>query len=265
MKLTIYQVDAFAEQIFAGNPAAVCPLEAWLPDSLLQAIATENNLSETAFFAPADDGFELRWFTPVHEVDLCGHATLASAFVLYEHLGFARPEICFHTRSGLLIVGRQGDAFRMTFPAVMPQPCQAPAALLEGLGKTPVATLSAFDYLAVYATEEDVLAIEPDLSHLKRLGLRGVIVTAPGRNADFVSRFFAPKGGIAEDPVTGSAHCELAPYWGERLNLTVLRAQQLSRRGGQLTCELHGERVVLVGKAVHYMTAEITIPEPGSF
>ncbi len=261
MKLTMYQVDAFAEQVFRGNPAAVCPLEAWLSDSLLQSIAEENNLSETAFFVPAADGFALRWFTPVHEVDLCGHATLASAFVLYEHLGFAQPEIRFHTRSGVLTVSRAGDTFRMTFPAAVPQPCEAPAALVQGLGRAPIATLSAFDYIAVYPTEEDVLAIEPDLAQLKLLGLRGVIVTAPGRSADFVSRFFAPKGGIAEDPVTGSAHCELAPYWGERLNRTVLRAEQLSPRGGTLTCELQGEQVVLVGRATHYMTATITIPD----
>ncbi len=261
MKLTMYQVDAFAEQVFAGTPAAVCPLEAWLPDSRLQAIAEENNLSETAFFVPAAGGYALRWFTPVHEVNLCGHATLASAFVLYEHLGFARPEIRFHTRSGVLVVSREGDTFRMTFPASMPQACEAPAALVQGLGRAPVATLSAFDYIAVYPSQEDVLAIEPDLAQLRLLDLRGVIVTAPGRSADFVSRFFAPKSGIAEDPVTGSAHCELAPYWGERLKLSVLRAQQLSQRGGALVCELQGGQVILIGKAVHYMTATITVPD----
>jgi PhzF family phenazine biosynthesis protein len=268
MQLTMYQVDAFAEHVFKGNPAAVCSLERWLPDTLLLAIAEENNLAETAFFVPMPDqpqaAFHLRWFTPVNEVDLCGHATLASAFVLFEHLGYAEPEIRFHTRSGVLVVSRLANTLRMIFPAAMPQPCATPAALVAGLGLMPRATLAAFDYVAVFDTQEEILSIDPDHFQLKLLDRRGVVATAPGQTADFVSRFFSPKDGIPEDPVTGSAHCELAPYWGERLNRTVLRAEQLSKRGGTLVCELVGDTVVLAGRAAHYMTATITIPDPDS-
>ncbi len=261
----MYQVDAFAEQVFRGNPAAVCPLPAWLPANLMLAIAEENNLAETAFFVPLSDqpadGFELRWFTPVAEVDLCGHATLASASVLYEHLGFTQPEIRFHTRSGLLVVSRQADKFQMSFPASIPQPCEPPPALIAGLGRAPIETHAAFDYVAVYETEEEILALQPDLGQLKMLDLRGVVATAPGRTVDFVSRFFSPNYGIPEDPVTGSTHCELAPYWGQRLNRTRLEARQLSSRGGALACEWKGDQVVLTGKASFYMTAEIVIPD----
>lgn len=259
MKLRLFQVDAFAERVFEGNPAAVCPLEAWLDDWLLQAIAEENNLSETAFFVRAASGFELRWFTPDGEVDLCGHATLASAHVLFNHLGHADRDVHFHTRSGKLTVTRGGRGLRMDFPATAPTIAEAPAALLEGLGKAPAEVLIAADYIAVYDSEEDVKALRPDFAQFRLLDLRGVIATAPGMEFDFVSRFFAPKHRINEDPVTGSAHCELAPYWSKRLGRQQLTARQISKRGGTLDCELDGDRVILSGSAVDYMTAEIEV------
>lgn len=257
MKLTLYQVDAFADRVFEGNPAAVCPLDAWLSDDRLQAIAEENNLSETAFFVSEGDCFRLRWFTPVEEVDLCGHATLATAYVLFELRGYDRPEIHFETRSGRLTVSRHGAGFRLAFPATQPRPCAAPDALVSGLGRAPRETLAGFDYIAVYDSEDDVRALEPDFAQLQLLDLRGVVATAPGNNSDFVSRCFFPKLRVNEDPVTGSAHCELAPYWGARLDRPQLDARQLSQRGGAVKCELRGDQVILSGNAVHYMTAEI--------
>jgi predicted PhzF superfamily epimerase YddE/YHI9 len=260
MKLTMYQIDAFAERVFTGNPAAICPLELWLPDATLQAIAAENNLSETAYFVPEADGFRLRWFTPAVEVDLCGHATLASAFVLYEHLGYAQPAIRFHTRSGVLTVAKAAKGFSMLFPASMPVVCATPPALTAALGRAPRQTLAASNYVAVYDSEEEIRSLRPNFEKLQEVDLHGVIVTAPGREVDFVSRFFAPKFGINEDPVTGSAHCQLTPYWASRLGRTKLKAKQLSARGGSIACELKGDQVVLTGTAIHYMTAEITIP-----
>jgi PhzF family phenazine biosynthesis protein len=259
MKISQFQVDAFATRVFEGNPAAVCPLDAWLDDSLLQAIAAENNLSETAFFVKSERGFQLRWFTPVAEVDLCGHATLASAHVLFAILGHAANSIEFETRSGILTVKRQGDLLVMDFPSALPRPCTAPATLLSGLGIQPSEILAADDYIAVYDSEAAVLAIQPDITKLAALDLRGVIVTAPGRNVDFVSRFFAPKFGIPEDPVTGSAHCSLVPYWSARLGKRVLNARQVSSRGGDIQCELNGDRVALSGHAVTFMKAEIFV------
>jgi len=259
----MYQIDAFTDQVFRGNPAAVCPLDAWLPDHLLLSIAEENNLSETAFFVPEADGFRLRWFAPAAEVKLCGHATLASAHVLFEYMGYNQPEIRFHTRSGLLTVTRSEDGLSMVFPADEPEPCEAPPALVVGLsrlGRKPSATLAAMDYIAVYESEEEVRSLMPDLAQLSALDLRGVIATAPGRGVDFVSRFFAPKFRIPEDPVTGSAHCQLVPYWAARLGRSTLTARQLSARGGYLRCELLGAQVVLTGKAAHYATATLTVP-----
>jgi len=258
MKIKQYQVDAFATRAFEGNPAAVCPLESWLDDGLLQAIAEENNLSETAFFVPSEIGFDLRWFTPVKEVDLCGHATLATAHVLFEHLGHAGPVIAFETRSGVLTVRRKGDLLEMNFPACWPKPCEAPEILVKGLGQPPLEVLAADDYLAVYDSEAIIHAITPDFALLAQLDLRGVIVTAPGTDADFVSRFFAPRLGVPEDPVTGSAHCTLAPYWAGRLGKQRLSARQISKRGGGLSCELKGDRVLLSGAAVTVMQTEIT-------
>ncbi len=261
MQLRMYQVDAFASRVFEGNPAAICPLSAWLPDALMQAIAGEHNQSETAFFVADGEGFRLRWFTPRREVDLCGHATLAAAHVLYAHLGFDRPLAVFHTRSGALSVARRGEALVMDFPAIPAQPCPAPAALAEGLGRAPLEVRGAGDYLAVLEDPEQVLQLAPDMAALARLDRRGVCVTAPGsQGVDFVSRFFAPKYGIPEDPVTGSAHCMLAPYWAGRLGKTRLQARQLSARGGEVGCELRGDRVLLLGRAVTYMTAEVSLP-----
>jgi len=257
MKLKQYQVDAFASRVFEGNPAAVCPLNAWLDDGLLQAIAGENNLSETAFFVPSGSGFHLRWFTPNKEVDLCGHATLAAAHVLFEKLGYAKPSIEFETRSGKLVVERKGNSLAMDFPAIPPAPCAAPATLIEGLGQRPVDVLAADDYIAVFDSEATIRGLTPDLMTLSKLDLRGVAVTAPGVKHDFVSRFFAPKYGIPEDPVTGSAHCELAPYWAARLGKTILQARQVSKRGGDVLCESRGGRVTLTGRAVLFMEAEI--------
>lgn len=260
MKLPMYQVDAFTDRVFGGNPAAVCPLDAWLPDALLQAIAAENNLAETAFFVKEGAGYRLRWFTPLAEVDLCGHATLASADVLFRQLGYSGAAVHFATRSGVLTVERRGDLYAMDFPVTVPEPCDTPPALAAGLGVTPLATLKAFDYIAVLGFEAEVRALTPDFARLATLPLRGIAVTAPGVRVDFVSRFFAPRVGINEDPVTGSAHCELAPYWSARLGgTTVLRAEQVSARGGHVHCELRGDRITLCGQAAHFMTATISI------
>ena len=258
MKLKQYQVDAFATRPFEGNPAAVCPLQGWLDDSLMQAIAAENNLSETAFFVSSGKGYELRWFTPVDEVDLCGHATLASAHILFEKLGYKDKVIRFATRSGELTVEKSGASLRMDFPALPPAPVAAPEALIEGLGAAPVEVLAADDYLAVFKSEAEVRAIHPNHAALERLDLRGVIITAPGETTDFVSRFFVPALGVPEDPVTGSAHCTLAPYWAGKLGNNSLSARQVSRRGGNLRCEVTGGRVLLYGSAVTFMEGEIT-------
>lgn len=258
MKIKLYQVDAFASRTFEGNPAAVCPLESWLDDALLQAIAEENNLSETAFFVPSEKGFKLRWFTPVKEIDLCGHATLATAHVIFGKLGYSKQVIIFETRSGELFVKKKGHLLEMDFPATPPRPCGLYETLVKGLGERPVEVLAADDYLAVFDSEATVRAIIPNHALLSQLDLRGVIATAPGVDVDFVSRFFAPKFGIPEDPVTGSAHCELAPYWAGKLGKNILTAKQVSRRGGNITCELKGDRVLLSGCAITFMEAEIS-------
>jgi PhzF family phenazine biosynthesis protein len=259
LKLKQYQVDAFTDKVFGGNPAAVVPLSSWPDDSLLQAIAEENNLSETAFFVPSKKGFHLRWFTPVKEVDLCGHATLATAHVIFEILGHPRQVITFETRSGELLVERKGKLLEMDFPACPPRSCEISETLAQGLGQRPIEVLAADDYLAVFDSEATVRAIAPNQALLAQLDLRGVAITAPGVDVDFVSRFFAPKFGIPEDPVTGSAHCELAPYWANRLGKNILTAKQVSRRGGHLTCELRAGRVILSGAAVTFMEAEIAL------
>lgn len=260
MKLRQYQVDTFATRVFEGNPAAVCPLERWLDDGLLQAIAAENNLSETAFFVPSGKGSRLRWFTPAGEVDLCGHATLATAHVLFDHLGYPGQAITFETRGGTLTVKRKGDLLEMDFPARPPNPCARSELLGRALGRQPLEVLRADDYLVVFEDEAAIRGIAPDFSLLGTLDLRGVIVTAPGSAYDFVSRFFAPRLGIPEDPVTGSAHCTLAPYWAGRLGKRRLSARQVSRRGGSLMCELADARVLLSGSAITFMEAEMTLP-----
>ena len=259
MRLKQYQVDAFATRIFEGNPAAVCPLDNWLDDSLLQAIANENNLSETAFFVPAERGFHLRWFTPVAEVDLCGHATLAAAHVLFEILGFPEKQVTFQTKSGELVVQSKEGLLTMNFPARPPTSRPISDALIAALGRTPQEVWAANDYIAVFESEEIVRSIVPDFAKLQELDLRGVIVTAPGKDVDFVSRFFAPKIGIPEDPVTGAAHCELTPYWAQRLGKNNFEAKQVSARGGRLSCQLEGNRVIIAGRAVTFMVAEIDL------
>lgn len=260
MKIKIYQVDAFASQVFEGNPAAVCPLDEWLNDDILQKIAEENNLSETAFFVSSAQAIELRWFTPRGEVDLCGHATLATAHVLYEHLGFKSPRVKFQTKSGELVVTKNDSGFSMDFPASHPTIIDAPINLLEGLGNvSPKQVLASFDYIIVLNSEEEVKNLNPDLSKWLALDLRGVVVTAVGTDVDFVSRCFFPKLGVDEDPITGSAHCELAPYWSSNLKLSLLTGRQISNRSGIVHCEYKGERVILTGNAVDYMSGEINI------
>tara|TARA_R110002167_G_scaffold173191_1_gene371675 strand:- start:999 stop:1781 length:783 start_codon:yes stop_codon:yes gene_type:complete len=260
MKIKLYQVDAFANNVFEGNPAAVCPLENWLDDHLLQKIAEENNLSETAFFVRTDRNIQLRWFTPVEEVDLCGHATLAAAYVLYQHCNSTAPSVIFDTKSGQLVVTKTATGFSMDFPISMPQVVGAPAALLLGLGKIKAETvLAGFDYIVVLNSVKEVIDLRPDFSQWLNLDLRGVVVTAQGSDVDFVSRCFFPKLGVNEDPVTGSAHCELAPYWGLRLGSSVLCGKQLSKRSGLVHCQLVEGRVILSGNAVEYMPGEINV------
>lgn len=259
MSLKLYQVDAFAGRIFEGNPAAVCPLERWLPDPLLQKIATENNLSETAFFIPEGRGFRIRWFTPTVEVDLCGHATLASAFVLFHRLGHSGDTVTFQSRSGPLAVTRRGDMLELDFPNQAPIPCEAPAALLKAFALERAECLKSQDYILVVESQAQVVDARPDLASLRLLDLRGVCLTAPGAGHDFVSRFFAPRFGIDEDPVTGSSFTQLAPYWSERLGKQELRARQVSARGGEVVCRVEGSRVLIAGKAVLYLEGEIRI------
>jgi PhzF family phenazine biosynthesis protein len=259
MKLPIYQVDAFAERPFEGNPAAVVPLRAWLPAQLMQAIAAENNLSETAFFVPSGTGFDIRWFTPLAEVKLCGHATLATAFVLYHYLDYAEEEVRFDSLSGPLSVRRIDRLLQLDFPAQAPVRCELPGALAAALGREPIACYSHDDLLAVFASEADIAAIKPDFGLLASLETRGVIVTAPGDDVDFVARFFAPRVGVPEDPVTGSAYTQLTPYWAERSGKTCFRARQLSARGGNLHCELDVDRVHIAGTAIGYLRGEIEV------
>lgn len=261
MDIPIYQVDAFAERLFGGNPAAVCPLETWLPDETLQAIAAENNLSETAFFIPLDDGYHIRWFTPKREVALCGHATLATAHVLFHELGYSGERLRFASLSGELVVEREGDRLVLDFPSQPPQPCEVPAGLLEALGGEPLEVwFSAEDYLVVYGAAQAIRDLRPDFARLAQVEARGIAVTAPGEGeVDFASRFFAPRVGINEDPVTGSAHCKLTPLWSRRLDKTKLLARQLSSRGGEVHCRLNGERVLLAGRGVSYLKGRITI------
>jgi len=259
MKLPIYQVDAFTDQVFGGNPAAVVISKEELPDEVMLAIAAENNLSETAFLHPQESGYGLRWFTPVTEVDLCGHATLASAFVLFE-TGKASRQVEFITASGYLRVVKSGSRLSMDFPAMPPEPCPVPSRLGRALGGVPEEVLSARDLVAVFKTEEEVASLNPDYAELVQLDAFAVMATAPGREVDFVSRFFAPRAGILEDPVTGSAHCTLIPLWAERLGKRTLRARQISVRGGELLCEERGKRVIISGSAMMYLRGEIDVP-----
>ncbi len=254
MEIPVFQVDAFSSRVFAGNPAAVCPLPAFLPDATLQSIAAENNLAETAFFVPEGSNFHLRWFTPACEVELCGHATLASAHVLFTELGASGDSLRFQTKSGELTVQRKGDLLELDFPARPPLPCEISPSLLGALGgPEPLEILAARDYLVRYSSHEDVQALHPKMESLLDIDRFAVIATAPGKDCDFVSRFFAPAKGVPEDPVTGSAHCTLIPYWAEQLGKQSLYARQISPRGGELFCTMADRRVLIAGRAVLFL------------
>jgi PhzF family phenazine biosynthesis protein len=259
MELTLYQVDAFTDKVFGGNPAAVCPMDKWLDDKILQSIAAENNLSETAFFVKNNSEYQLRWFTPKIEVDLCGHATLASAYIIFNYIDPQLSEIIFQTQSGHLSVEMENDLISMDFPARKPISVDTPAQLVKGLGIKPIEVTKSRDYFAVFESEDQIKKINPDFAELSKLDSLGIGTTAPGREVDFVSRFFAPKVGIPEDPVTGSAHSSLIPYWAERLNKNNLSALQLSNRIGKLYCQNKADRVIIAGKAVTYAIGKIYI------
>ncbi len=260
MRIPYYVVDAFATAPFTGNPAGVCPLATWLPDALMQAIAAENRLSETAFFVRGGDHFALRWFTPAAEVNLCGHATLAAAHVIFTHLGEESPRLEFRSHSGPLFAERQGKLIALDFPALPPRPVAVEPALVAALGLAPEAVLRDEDLLAILPDAESLRRLAPDLAAVAALDCRGLIVSAPGEDCDFVSRFFAPGVGVPEDPVTGSAHSVLTPYWAARLGKARLHARQLSARGGELFCALHGDRVEIAGAAHDYLQGQISLP-----
>ncbi len=261
-EIPIYQIDAFAARVFAGNPAAVCPLEDWPPDEVLQGIGSENNLAETAFFVCREDGdYDLRWFTPAAEVELCGHATLASAYVIDRYLEPGRDKVRFHTASGPLDVTREEDLYTLAFPSYPPAPVapDVATAVAEAIGSRPLEVLQAKMFLALLTDEAAVRAADPNLGAIMALPGDGLIITAPGEECDFVSRYFAPHVGIPEDPVTGSAHCRLTPYWSRRLDKTRLTARQISKRGGDLWVEDRGERVLISGRCVPYLEGRITV------
>ena len=264
MKIPVYHVDAFASRPFEGNPAAICPLKSWLPDATLQAIAGEHNLSETAYYVPRGGHYELRWFTPEVEVDLCGHATVASAHVIFDlRREVAGKRVTFQSKSGELGVDRISEngtvLYALDFPSRPPQPLAASPALEQALGAVPQQVLKARDHMCVFGSEDEVLAVKPDMGKLAALDYFGVMVTAPGKDCDFVSRFFAPSKGVDEDPVTGSAHCTLIPYWAGRLGKTKLFARQRSQRGGELWCEDRGDRVSIAGRAVKFSEGTIEL------
>lgn len=258
--MKMYQVDAFTGQVFSGNPAAIIPLEEWLGDEIMQKIAAENNLSETAYFVEETDGsYHIRWFTPQTEVDLCGHATLAAAHVLYHHMDFDGDKITFHSKSGELTVEKKDEIYWMNFPSNPPSPIPVPKMLPEAIGSIPIYTGVNTDMLVLLQDEQMVRNLKPDFNLLEKMEVRGIIVTAPGEDCDFVSRFFAPAVGIPEDPVTGSAHTVLTPFWSKRLGKSRLKACQISKRGGRLTCIQKGDRVEIGGSAVTYLTGDIHI------
>ena len=262
MNLTIYQVDAFTKEVFKGNPAAICPLTEWLPDETMRRIAFENNLSETAFFVKSDGVYEIRWFTPEVEVNLCGHATLASSFVIFNQLGETANVIRLHSyRSGDLSVEKQGDRLILDFPRYRINELEIDAALTEAVGKKPLQTWETQGnmIMLLFEKEEDIAGLAPDMPALSKIDFDEVIVTAKGDSADFVSRMFAPRIGIPEDPVTGAIHCSLIPYWSEKLGKTELYAKQISARGGELFCELTGDRVKIGGNAALYLKGEIYV------
>jgi len=259
MKIPIFQVDAFTDKIFEGNPAAVCPLDEWIELHQMQKIAAENNLSETAFFVKGEEGYDLRWFTPKMEQELCGHATLATAHVLYEHLGYSGEYIRFFTRSGRLSVKKQEDMYIMNFPSRTPEPAEMPEDLMSGLGidTPPVRVLKDMNYLVLFERSEQVRELRPNFKILSRINYAGIICTAPGNNHDFVSRYFAPFSGIDEDPVTGSSHTTLTSFWAKELGKKELIARQVSKRGGTLYCKHLGDRTDVGGKAKTYLKGDI--------
>ena len=262
MKIDLFQIDAFTNKLFAGNPAAVCPLETWLADELLQQIAIENNLAETAYFVKLENGnYHLRWFTPETEMDLCGHATLASAYVLFEELKYPHDKITFESKSGMLKVSKVDNYLQLDFPSRPPNKAELPRSISQALNIQPQEVWKARDYLLVYNSAEEIKNLKPNISLLDQVNIDpgGIIVTARGEKADFVSRFFTPQASVFEDPVTGSAHCTLVPYWANRLNKTNFHALQISSRGGELFCELQDERVLIRGEAVKYLTGIIEI------
>jgi PhzF family phenazine biosynthesis protein len=261
MSLRIFQLDAFTARRFAGNPAAVVPMDAFPADSVMQAIAAENNLAETAFLVPEGGDYRLRWFTPMVEVPLCGHATLASAAVVMERLEPGRTSVVFNSASGPLTVTRTNTGYVLNFPSRSSQPVEAPPGLTGALGAAPIEVLvNSFNYMCLLENANTVRELAPDMAALARMDRPGVIVTAPGDGAyDFISRYFAPAKGIPEDPVTGAAHCMLAPYWAQRLGKTEFRAFQASRRGGEIICRLDGDRVELEGSCVFYLEGQIEI------
>jgi len=260
MRVPYFQVNAFTSTTFGGNPAGVCVLESWLPDELLQRIAAENDLSETAFFTRQRNHFHLRWLTPTTEVDLCGHATLATAHVLFSELSEKADQLSFQTLSGRLSAARRGDMIELDFPSRPPAACEAHEKVAKALGSRPAELRKSRDYVAVFNSEAEVAELTPDMELVSGLDCLGLIVTARGNGCDFVSRFFAPQAGVPEDPVTGSAHSSLIPFWAERLGKTELFAKQISKRGGELCCRNFGERVGIAGRAVVYVRGEIEIP-----
>jgi PhzF family phenazine biosynthesis protein len=261
MQLPIFQVDAFTDKLFGGNPAAVCPLVNWLPDNVMQRIALENSVAETSFFIPLNDGFEIRWFTPEIEMDLCGHATIAAAHVLSRHLNYSLPYIRFYSKSGELMVTVDSKRFTLNFPSRKPKPTDIPRIISDAIQEKPVEVLKSRDYVLVFESEEKIRRMKPNQGILNQINLDpgGIIITAPGDEVDFVSRFFTPQASIFEDPVTGSAHCSLIPYWSEKLEKKSMIALQLSQRVGKLFCENLYERVLISGEAVTYLEGNITI------
>jgi len=260
MELTIYQIDAFTDQLFGGNPAAICPLTEWLPTEIMQKIALENNLSETAFIIPEGDGYYIRWFTPAIEVDLCGHATLATAHALYAEMGYQGDKVVFNSKSGLLTVSKKGDLYTMNFPTDTLEAVPIPSEITEALGVQPIEVFRGKDdYLAIFANQATIENFTPDFKLLNQLKARGVITSAKGNTVDFISRCFFPAAGIDEDPVTGSAHTTMTPYWAKKLDKTKMTAQQLSARGGALECEYLGNRVNISGQAVTYLRGTIVL------
>jgi PhzF family phenazine biosynthesis protein len=262
MEIELYQIDAFTDKLFAGNPAAVCPLDEWLEDDVLQKIAIENNLAETAFFIKLETGnYHLRWFTPEIEMDLCGHATLASAYVLFEELAYPHDKIIFESKSGPLVVNKIDDYLQLDFPSRPPKKAELPSSINQALNIQPLEVWKARDYLLVYESEEEIKKLKPNIGLLDQVNIDpgGIIVTAKGEEVDFVSRFFTPQASVFEDPVTGSAHCTLVPFWASRLNKTEFHARQISSRSGELYCDLKGERVYIRGKAIKYLKGIIEV------